>query len=89
MAKKAKVYTRTGDEGTTMLGNMEIVPKDDLRVETYGTIDELSSVLGVALNFELEPEVGELISTIQDNLLLLGADIAFPPESDKRKFQVE
>jgi cob(I)alamin adenosyltransferase len=89
MAKKAKIYTKTGDKGTTMLGNMEIVPKDDLRVETYGTIDELNSVLGISLNYDLEPETAEILNKIQNDLLLLGADIAFPPEDDKRKYQIE
>ncbi len=89
MAKKAKIYTGTGDKGTTMLGNMEIVPKDDLRVETYGTIDELSSVLGIALNYGLEPEIAGILNKIQSDLLLLGADIAFPPDDDRKKYQIE
>jgi len=89
MSKKAKVYTRTGDKGTTMLGNMEIVPKDDLRVECYGTIDELNSVIGISLNYFLESETELILLKIQNDLLLLGADIAFPPDEDKRKFQIE
>ena len=89
MAKKAKIYTKTGDKGTTMLGNMEIVPKDDLRVECYGTIDELNSILGISLNYALEPGVAEMIVRIQNDLLLLGADIAYPSDEEKKKYKIE
>ncbi len=89
MAKKAKVYTKIGDKGTTILGNMEIVPKDDLRVETYGTLDELSSVLGISLSYDLETEVNDMITIIQSQLFELGADIAFPPEDDDKNFKIE
>lgn len=88
MNKKAKIYTKAGDKGTTTLGDMEIVPKDDLRVETYGTLDELSSILGIALSYDLESEVKEILTTTQNQLFKLGADIAFPP-NDKKKFQIE
>ena len=53
----SKIYTRTGDDGTTGLGDGSRVPKDALRVEAYGTVDELSSALGVLLANEMAPRV--------------------------------
>lgn len=83
MPKITKIYTRTGDDGTTALGSRTRVPKDDLRVETYGTIDELNSMIGLALSFGLDPKLEEALPAIQNELLHLGSDLAFPPEDVK------
>ena len=71
-----KVYTKTGDEGLTGLYTGERVPKDSLRVEVYGTVDELDSALGMARAFTQRNEVRETILELQQLLPSLMADIA-------------
>lgn len=78
-----KIYTRTGDKGTTALGTGHRVAKHDVRVETYGTTDEVNSVLGLArLHTSDLPEIDTALSRIQNDLFDLGADLCFP-ESDE------
>ena len=72
----SKVYTRTGDKGKTSLYTGERVSKGSLRVETYGTVDEVDSVLGMARAFATHDNVKETIYKIQKDLWLLMADIA-------------
>lgn len=74
----SKIYTRTGDDGTTGLGDGARVPKDHLRVEAYGTIDELNSVLGVALALPLPEEVRVALAPIQHELFDLGGELCIP-----------
>jgi cob(I)alamin adenosyltransferase len=76
-----KIYTRTGDDGTTGLWGGLRVPKDSLRVQAYGTVDECNAVLGVARASGLDPELDTLIAGIQDQLFVVGADLATPGES--------
>lgn len=71
-----KVYTRTGDKGKTSLYTGERVSKGSLRVETYGTIDEADSVLGMARAFSIHSNVKETVFKVQKELWLLMADIA-------------
>ena len=78
-----KVYTRTGDDGTTGLGSGKRVDKDSLRLEAYGTVDELNSVLGVALAEGLAEPLEEWLTRIQEELFVLGADLAVPDEDKK------
>lgn len=73
-----KIYTRTGDEGTTALGTGARVPKTDPRIEAYGTVDELNAVLGMAA-LHLEAPLVEMVSRIQNDLFDLGADLCVPP----------
>ncbi len=79
-----RVYTRTGDRGTTRLVGGDEVRKDDPRVEAYGTVDELNAVLGVVRCelSELPPEararLDELLGRIQDELFNVGTDLATP-----------
>jgi cob(I)alamin adenosyltransferase len=82
MPKITKIYTRTGDLGTTALGSRERVAKDAPRVVAYGDVDELNSVIGVALAMDLAPEVADPLRTIQNDLFHLGSDLAFPLDSD-------
>jgi len=87
MPRLTKIYTRAGDDGTTALGGGERVSKDALRVETFGTVDELNSVLGVALATGLEPSLADGIKRIQNELFHLGADLCVP-EDDKARIPV-
>ena len=82
MPRLTKIYTRAGDDGTTGLGGGQRVPKDALRVEAYGTVDELNSVLGVARAHGLEPSLDASLRRIQNELFNLGSDLCLP-ESDK------
>lgn len=74
-----KIYTRTGDKGQTSLFSGERVGKDALRVEAYGTLDELNSVLGVAAQSCRNERVRELIRQLQNQLFVAGADLATRP----------
>jgi cob(I)alamin adenosyltransferase len=80
MAKKriTKVYTRTGDEGLTSLIGGKRVSKDSLRVNAYGDIDELNAVLGIARSQAKDNEIKTIISAIQNDLFIIGADLASP-----------
>jgi cob(I)alamin adenosyltransferase len=81
MPRLTKIYTRKGDRGKTSLGTRERVPKDSLRVETYGTVDELNSMIGLAISLGVSDPIRETLIQIQDRLLDLGADLAFPVEN--------
>jgi cob(I)alamin adenosyltransferase len=74
-----KIYTRTGDRGETGLFGGPRVPKSHARVEAYGTVDELCSLLGWAAAQVGDLPVGEDIREIQGDLLVIGADLATPP----------
>ncbi len=75
----SKIYTRTGDDGTTGLGDGTRVPKESARVEAYGTVDELNSVLGVLMAVPgLPHEVTELLTDVQHELFDLGAELCIP-----------
>ena len=83
MVKLNKIYTRTGDDGSTGLANGERRAKNDPRVEAYGDIDEANSAIGVArLSSSDLPELDAMLARIQNDLFDLGADLA-TPESDK------
>jgi cob(I)alamin adenosyltransferase len=80
-----RIYTKTGDDGTTGLGTGERRPKYDLRVAAYGTVDETNAAIGVArLHLSSEPEVNAILLRVQNDLFDLGADLAAPENSDKR-----
>ena len=87
MPRITKVYTRTGDEGTTGLGGGQRVTKDSPRIEAYGTIDELNSLLGVVLAEGLSPELAESLALVQNDLFHLGSDLCVL-EEDKEKMPV-
>jgi cob(I)alamin adenosyltransferase len=81
-----RIYTRLGDSGDTHLGDMTRVAKTDPRIEAYGTVDELNSHIGLALTLdELDPEPGEWLRRIQNDLFDVGADISVPIEGEKRE----
>lgn len=73
-----KIYTRTGDQGTTGLGDGARVDKDDARVEAYGTVDELNSAIGVVLALPLPPQAASLLTGVQHDLFDLGGELCLP-----------
>ena len=74
----SKIYTRTGDKGTTGLGDGSRVDKDSLRVETYGTIDELNSLVGLVLASKLDEEIRNCLTRTQHELFDLGGELCMP-----------
>jgi cob(I)alamin adenosyltransferase len=85
-----KIYTRTGDDGSTSLFSGERVPKTDLRVKTYGTIDELNSQLGAARAFLPHATVEEYLVGLQNQLFIVGADLAtIPRDSGKEAVRIK
>ncbi|MBZ9603860.1 cob(I)yrinic acid a,c-diamide adenosyltransferase [Phyllobacterium chamaecytisi] len=89
MVKLNKIYTRTGDDGTTGLGSGERRLKHDLRVEAYGTVDEANSCLGLArLHTEKAfPELDAMLMRIQNDLFDLGADLATPDTGETLPYE--
>jgi len=76
-----KIYTRTGDRGETSLFGGARVAKNDPRIEAYGTVDELSSCIGVARAGSLPPELDTLLEQVQRDLFDVGAHLASPGTS--------
>jgi cob(I)alamin adenosyltransferase len=74
----SKIYTRTGDKGVTGLGDGARVNKDSLRVEAYGTVDELNSAVGLVLAAELPEAVRNCLTRIQHELFDLGGELCMP-----------
>jgi cob(I)alamin adenosyltransferase len=77
-----KIYTKTGDKGDTGLFGGNRVPKDNLRIECYGTIDELNSYIGLLKDQEISKNSKEKLIIIQNDLFTLGAMLATPPEKE-------
>jgi len=74
-----RIYTKTGDDGTTALGSGERRLKSDLRVDAYGTVDETNAAIGIArLHLKNEAEVDAIMDRVQNDLFDLGADFAVP-----------
>jgi cob(I)alamin adenosyltransferase len=89
MVRITRVYTRTGDKGDTALLGGRRVPKDSPRIEAYGTIDELNSIIGLARAFNDESRnakarrfLDETLAKIQDELFDLGSELATPPDAE-------
>lgn len=88
MVKLNKIYTRTGDDGTTGLVAGDRRPKYDLRVEAYGTIDETNAIIGVArLHTSAMPELDAMLMRIQNDCFDLGADLATPDTGEKPEYE--
>jgi cob(I)alamin adenosyltransferase len=78
----SKIYTRTGDDGTTGLGDGTRVSKDNLRVAAYGTVDEANSVIGVVLACESVPDnIAAVLTDVQHDLFELGGELCIPGHS--------
>ncbi|QOG88727.1 cob(I)yrinic acid a,c-diamide adenosyltransferase [Flavobacterium columnare] len=80
-----KVYTKTGDKGTTALFGGTRVPKHHIRIESYGTVDELNSYIGLIRDQAMNPLYKAVLIEIQDRLFTLGAILATPPEKEVLK----
>ena len=74
----SKIYTRTGDDGTTGLGDGTRVGKDSARVNAYGTVDEANSSIGVVLAAQVPDDIRELLTTVQHQLFDLGGELCIP-----------
>jgi len=79
-----KIYTKTGDKGDTSLFGGQRVPKDALRIEAYGTVDELNSVLGVVRADNANSAIDKVLGQVQNQLFNLGADLATPRANEKK-----
>lgn len=80
-----KVYTKTGDKGTTALFGGTRVPKDHIRIESYGTVDELNSHIGLIRDQQMNQDYKNILIEIQDRLFTVGAILATPPEKEVLK----
>ncbi|MDM9627198.1 cob(I)yrinic acid a,c-diamide adenosyltransferase [Rhizobium sp. S152] len=88
MVKLNKIYTRTGDDGTTALVSGRRRAKDDLRVEAFGTIDEANSAIGIArLHMQGMPDLDAMLMLIQNDLFDLGADLATPDTGKPSEYE--
>jgi cob(I)alamin adenosyltransferase len=86
-----RIYTRTGDDGSTALGSGERRPKFDLRIAAYGTVDETNAAIGIArLHLGSEAEVDAILARVQNDLFDLGADLAVPEKGggDKQRLRI-
>jgi len=90
MVVLSKIYTRTGDDGTTALGTGERRPKYDLRVEAYGTIDETNAAIGIARTqlAGRETQLDAVLAAIQNDLFDLGAELATPDDGRERDHEM-
>lgn len=83
MPKITRVTTKTGDRGDTALATGERIRKDHPRIEAYGTVDELSSAIGMALAGDLDDGLATMLAAVQNDLFHLGAELATPaPEGE-------
>ncbi|WP_137930599.1 cob(I)yrinic acid a,c-diamide adenosyltransferase [Mesorhizobium comanense] len=89
MVKLNKIYTRTGDDGTTGLGTGERRLKSDLRVDAYGTVDEANACIGIARIHTAGgyPAIDAMLSRIQNDLFDLGADLAVPDDGKPLEYE--
>ena len=86
----SKIYTRTGDDGSTGLGDGSRVPKENLRVEAYGTVDEANSTIGLILSVNtLPPAIARCLTEVQHDLFDLGGELCIPGHRMINAAQVE
>ena len=84
-----RIYTRLGDGGETHLGDMSRVPKTDPRIEAYGTVDELTAQVGVALTIDdLPQQYADWLRRVQNDLYDVGADISAPEDPERERLRV-
>ena len=80
-----RIYTRAGDAGETSLGDGSRIPKNDPRIDAYGTVDELNSLVGLVLAADCPAEFRPWLEQVQNDLFDLGADLSVPLEDDRRE----
>src|ERR1035437_7272661 len=80
-----KIYTKTGDKGQTSLIGGTRVPKSHIRIEAYGTIDELNSYIGLIRDQQIDEHSSQILIEIQDRLFTIGSTLASDPEKSKMK----
>ncbi|MBI5476773.1 MAG: cob(I)yrinic acid a,c-diamide adenosyltransferase [Ignavibacteriales bacterium] len=83
-----KIYTKTGDKGETSLFGGRRVAKDSLRIDAYGTIDELNSILGVCRSLNDQPEIDSVLERIQQDLFVVGSELAMDEISKKSSIRL-
>ena len=83
MVRLTRIYTKTGDKGTTALGTGKRVPKHDARVEAFGTVDETNAAIGIA-RLHTSADADEMLARIQNDLFDLGADLCAPEEDGSK-----
>ncbi len=83
-----KIYTKTGDKGETGLFGGERVPKDHLRINAYGTIDELNAFIGLTISELNSTEIREVLTDLQKKLFVVGSDLATPENEKNKKINV-
>ena len=79
-----KIYTKTGDDGTTGLQGNKRVPKSNQRIVAYGAVDEINSVFGIILSHKVDDELSGILTRIQNELFVVGADLSNPDLEDKK-----
>lgn len=79
-----KIYTKTGDDGTTGLQGGKRILKSDLRIRAYGAVDEINSCLGIILATDLDSDVATMLIRIQNELFVTGSDLSNPNLSDSK-----
>ncbi len=84
MVYLSRIYTKTGDDGTTALGDQSRVSKDAQRVVAYGTVDELNAVLGLLATQPMEPDLLNQVRQIQNDLFDVGADLCMPRKLEEK-----
>jgi cob(I)alamin adenosyltransferase len=84
----ARIYTRTGDDGTTGLISGRRISKDSQRIQAYGSVDELNALLGVVRSHDLPEQADRTLRRIQDELFILGANLALPEDSDRAQWGI-
>ncbi|MCX7735683.1 MAG: cob(I)yrinic acid a,c-diamide adenosyltransferase [Candidatus Kapabacteria bacterium] len=84
-----KIYTKTGDDGTTGLFSGKRVSKSDLRVETYGTVDELNSIIGIILTYDLPKSTYTHLTILSNLLFIMGSDLATPADANIVKYKLD
>jgi cob(I)alamin adenosyltransferase len=78
MVNLTRIYTKTGDDGTTSLGDMSRTSKNDPRLEAFATVDEANSFIGVALSYIVNEDIRDILNQIQNDLFDVGADLCTP-----------
>jgi cob(I)alamin adenosyltransferase len=88
MAKEVRIYTKTGDDGTTGLIGGSRVKKYDVRLEAYGTVDELNSHIGLILTAEIDERARKILTEIQSKLFIIGSQLAMDGEAEKKMTRI-